>query len=139
MDQLAYVEPGKWPTSEHLRVFEAYGRDHIPGWTGGYFDEETQNRAVDWWNAGCPGAAPMITRVPDASELRGQIAVMINVATSEPGHRMSLPMVALGNEIWHTIVAFLYEHHVHLGTPEQVDQSLRWSRDTGADPRPEEV
>lgn len=77
---------------------------------------------------------PSRTHVPDASQLRGRIAVMINLATSEPGHRMSLPMVALGNEIWHTVVAFLHERGVDLGDPEQVEQSLRWSRAAVPDP-----
>ena len=53
VDQLAYVDPRKWPTEEHLRVFEAYARDHIPNYQG-YMDEPTQKRAIDWWNASCP-------------------------------------------------------------------------------------
>lgn len=69
---------------------------------------------------------PSTVHVPDAAGLRGRIMVMINEATSDPGHRMSLPMVALGNEIWHTVVAHLAEHGVELGMPREVEQSVRW-------------
>lgn len=72
---------------------------------------------------------PSTVHVPDAAGLRGRIMVMVNQATSEPGRRMSLPMVALGNEIWHTVVAHLAEHGVELGLPREVEQSVRWKQE----------
>lgn len=129
MDQLRLVAVGDSPTEQHIRVFEAWLRD-FPQPPGTVFTAALFNRSVEWWNAGCLAPTSSLRKyVPDASQLRGKIAVMINVATHEPGHRMSRPMSVLANEIWHTVVSFLSERGVDLGEPEKVEQSLRWARD----------
>ena len=52
MTDLPHVVAGDHPTEEHIRVMEAYLRDHddIPAGSR-VMTAANLNRAIDWWNA----------------------------------------------------------------------------------------
>lgn len=57
MTHLQTIADGFGPSEEHIRVLEAYRREHyiplsLPKSTAAF------NRAVDWWNAGAPPTSP---------------------------------------------------------------------------------
>lgn len=57
MTHLQAIPDGFGPSEEHIRVLEAYRREHdIP--ISLPYSAQAFNRAVDWWNAGAPPRSP---------------------------------------------------------------------------------
>lgn len=54
--RLPTLAVGDFPTEEHIRVFEAYRRDHAMPWAGQIPTAAMYNVTVDWWNGLRPDA-----------------------------------------------------------------------------------